>query len=216
MSTISNRHSVLPFVSGKSEPLSGQRLAKIGYKPRGTNAAKFASVCVSVPFFPEPLTESQLQCLMPSIREMIQNAQDGIIRSLYESSGGTLKSVGDEDISIESVIGYLEAESTGGRLTKEYLNSWFDSNVKDNLTVVICEKLGMEDIEDPRVEKSVAIYKELISSLSGGATILQPTQIKGVRRALDVSSVDDDTSKKLIARLDKMEKAPKIEDLLEL
>lgn len=216
MSTISNRHSVLPFVSGKSEPLMGQRLAKIGYKPRGNNPAKLPSVCVSVPFFPEPLTETQLQGLMPSIRELIQNAQDGIIRSLYEASEGKLQSVGDEDISIESVIGYLDAESTGGRLTKEYLNSWFDANVKDNLTVVVCEKLGMEDVDDERVIKSVLIYKDLISSLSGGATILQPTQIKGVRRALEVSSVDDDVAKKLINRLDKMEKTPKIQELLEL
>jgi hypothetical protein len=216
MSQVSNRHSVVPFKSGESKPLNNQRLSKIGYKGRGNKEAKFQSVCVSVPFISEPLSEIQVDRLMPHIRNILETAQDGIIRSLYESSGGNLKSVSDEEISFDSIMGYLDAESTGGRLTKEYLNSWFDSQIKDNLTVVIAEKLGTEDVDSPSVINAVKVYKELISSLSGGATILQKKQIEGVRKAMEIGCVDDDTSKKLSKRLDNMEKPIKIEDMLEL
>jgi hypothetical protein len=216
MSQVSNRHSVLPFVAGESKPLNNQRLAKIGYKGRGDKEAKFKSVCVSVPHIAEPLSEEQINQLMPHIRGIMENAQDGIIRSLYENSKGNLSSVSDDEISFEAIIGYLDAESTGGRLTKEYLNAWFDAQIKDNLSVVIAEKLGTEDIDSPAVMNALKVYKELISSLSGGATILQKKQIEGVRKAMEIGCVDDDTSKKLSARLDKMEKPTNISEMLEL
>lgn len=219
MSHFTGAHLINSFVAGKSEPLSGQRLAKIGYKSSKKQEAKFKSVCVSVPFVSEEMITGNINRLIPYVREMIGSAQDGIIRSLYESSGGLRSSVSDEEISIDSVIGYLEAESTGGRLTKEFLESWFDENMRENLTVVIADKLGFEELNDMQMEtigKHLAGYKGLISSLSGGKTFLQDNQCKGLIKALEVSSVEDDTSKKLVARINGMLNKPKIEELLEL
>ena len=219
MSNISNRHTVSPFVSGKSEPLSGQRLAKVGYKSTKQNPAKFPSICVSVPQIDPAQVEANFRRLLPHIGTMLESAQDGIIRSLYESADGTLSGVNDSDISVEACIAFLEAESTGGRLTIEFLNGWFDFNVKDNLTVVVADKLGFDlstSEQEVTVEKHVKVYRDLIASLSGGKTILTTVQIAGIRRALEVSSVDDDTSVKLLARLAQMENRPKIEDLLAL
>ena len=218
MSIISNRHNVNPFVAGKSEALTGQRLAKVGYKSSKANPAKYRSVCVSVPA-PITPTEGELSRLMPHILTMLENAQDGIIRSLYESSDGTMSSVSDDEISVSAICAYLDAESTGGRLTIEVVNSWFDSQVRDNLTVVIATKLGF-DLSTPEqectVNKHVAGYRGLFASLSGGKTVLQPVQIAGIRRALEVSSVDDEISGKLMARLIQMEKKPNIAELLML
>lgn len=216
--SISNRHPINGFVSGKSQAMSEQRLAKVGYKSTVKNAAKYPSVCASVPLITE-LFEDQLTRLQPYIVTMLENAQDGIFRSLYESSGGSLDAISDDDISIDSCIAFLEAESTGGRLNKEYLESWFDASVRDNLFVVIADKLKFTEIT-PEVEvvvgKHINGYRGLIASLAGGKTFLQDNQIHSLLRALEVSSVDDDTSSKLNMRLKGMLNKPKIEELLGL
>lgn len=219
MSNVSNRHNVLPFVAGKSVALTGQRLAKVGYKSSKTTPAKFPSICVSVPPVDSADITANIDHLTHIWNETVSNAQDGIIRSLYESSDGTLTSVSDDDISIAAVINYLEAESTGGRLTKEFLESWFDANVSENLTFIIADKLGFAELNDEQmivIQKHLNMYRGLIASLSGGKTILQTMQINACIRALEVSMCDDDIKNKLITRLDKMSQAPKIEELLEL
>lgn len=217
--SISNRHSVNPFIAGKSEAMVDQRLAKIGYKSTVKNPAKYPSVCVSVPMVQEHFSEQQIEALVPHIRMMIENAQDGIIRSLYESSDGTLKEVPDTDITVEACLAFLNAESEGGRLTKQFLEQWFDTQLKDNLFVVIADKLKFTDITlavEETVGKHIAGYRGLFSALAGGKTFLQPVQINGLLKALEVSSVDDDTSGKIRTRLENMLNRPKIEELLEL
>ena len=94
---------------------------------------------------------------------MVENAQDGVIRSLYESSDGSLSAVSDADISIDAIIGFLEAESTGGRLTKEFIEAWFATSVHDALYVVIADKLHYDGLLTPEqectVEKHINGYK---------------------------------------------------------
>ena len=217
--SISNRHTVNQFVSGKSEPMSGQRLSKVGYKTTAKQTAKFPSVCASIPFIQTQDINHNLDALIPHIRSMLENAQDGIFRSLYESSDGTLTAVSDDDLSVQACIAFLNAENQGSRLTKEFLEQWFDSQMRDNLFVVIADKLGFSDITtdvEVTVNKHLAGYKGLISSLAGGKTILQPNQITSLTKALELCSIEDDTSSKLRVRLIAMSAKPKIEELLEL
>lgn len=216
--SISNRHTVNTFVAGKSSAMSEQRLAKVGYKSTAKNPAKYPSICVSVPMVTE-FDPEQIQRLGPYIIQMLENAQDGIIRSLYESSDGSLTEVSDDDISIDSCISYLEAESTGGRLTKEYLEQWFDAQMRDNLFVVIADKLGFTEITSDveiTVNKHVNGYRGMVASLSGGKTLFQKPQVQALLRAIEVSSVDDETAMKLNARLNGMMKKPDLEELLGL
>ena len=216
--SISNRHPVNLFVAGKSQAMSEQRLARVGYKSSAKNPAKYPNVCASVPRITE-LTESQIEALSEHIVTMLENAQDGIFRSLYESSDGKLECITDDDISVESCIAFLNAEAEGSRITKEMVEKWFVENVQDNLTVVIAEKLGF-DLSTPEqestVQKHINGYKALMAALSGGKTILTDVQIKGLQRALEVSSVDDEIAGKLSKRLVTMQNKPKIEDLLDL
>jgi hypothetical protein len=207
MSNISNRHNINLFESGKSASLSGQRLAKVGYKKTDKCPNPLPSICVSVP--PIEISEDSAVRLIPYMQAYLSDVQDKIIRNLYETSEGTLSSVSDEEISVDACIAYLESESTGGRLTKEYLETWFTQNLEDNLSVVIAEKLGY-DLSTPEqiaiVSGHVKTYKDLISSLSGGKTVLAYDQINGVLRALEVCSVDDEISTKLNNRLIGMKK----------
>ncbi len=219
MSNISTAHAVTAFDAKKSQALTGQRLAKCRYKTTDKQAAKHPSVCVSVPFLAQADVTDNLERLMPHIGAMLECAQDGVIRSLYESSDGTLSTVTDSDISVSACIAYLEAESQGSRLTKEFIDSWFKVSVKDYLDAIVAEKLKYTDDLTPEqqatIDKAVNGYRGLYASLAGGKTVLQESQIKSLAKVLDLIDTDE-TSEKLKARLSAMLNKPKIEDLLEL
>lgn len=219
MSNFSTSHLVTRFDSKKSQALSGQRLAKVGYKTTAKTPAKFPSVCASVPFLAQDAIAENIPALMGHIRTMLENAQDGVLRSLYESSGGLLSQVTDSDISIAACIGFLDAESQGSRLTKEFIEAWFADSVQEYLVAIIAEKLGYDGEltpeQDATIIRHVNGYKGLYASLAGGKTMLQDNQINSLRKVLELVD-SDDTSVKLLARLNAMQNKPKIEELLEL
>lgn len=224
MSNVSNRHSLNPFIAGKSQPLTDQRLAKIGFKQTDKMKKKgieaLPSVCVSIPQLEIPAVDSkQFSRVLPYVRSMIESAQDGIIRSLYESSKGALTTVSDEELSFDACINFLEAESEGSRLTKEFLQTWFNSEVADNLSVVIAEKLKFSELtpdNEKVIQKHVGLYRELVCSLSGGRSIFENNQLESMKVAINLSSEDDETSKRLLTKIENMQKKDKVEDLIEL
>ena len=227
MSNFSQAHNVTKFIAGKSEALTGQRLAKVGYKSTAKTPAKYPSVCVSVPVLTKESISENISSMLGHIRAMLETAQDGIIRSLYESSDGALSSVTDSDISVQACIAFLDAESQGSRLTKEFVAGWFDGAVKESLYVVFAEKLGfisatddnpeVTEDQDKVINKHIAGYRDLFSSLAGGKNILQEKQIDGLVKALDISGAEDETAQKLRNRLEQMRSKPqKMEELVEL
>jgi hypothetical protein len=220
MSNVSNVHNIVPFVAGKTNPFSGQRLAKVGYKNTEKNPAKFPSVAVSVPQINPDHIQENLQSLLPYIVSMLENVQDSVIRSLYESKDGKLTQVLDSDISVQACIAFLESEAAGDRLKKEHIESWFDRVCAENTFTLIAEKLGYtnDDLTDEQVktvEKHVKVYRDILSMLSGGRTVLTPVQIKSCRTVIEVSEDDSGIGQKLLARLKAME-TPKVSEMLEL
>ena len=221
MSNVSIAHTVTKFDAKNSQALTGQRLAKCRYKTTVKQSAKFPSVCVSVPYIDTTTIDATAMMLLkPHIQAMLENAQDGIIRSLYESSDGALSQVTDSDLSISACIAFMNAENEGSRLTKEFIESWFDSSVRDYVYALVSEKLGYgtDDLtmeQDLTVCKHVNGYRGMYSALAGGKTMYQPNQIASLKRVLDIVDTDD-TQVKLLSRLNKMLETPKIEDLLEL
>lgn len=217
--SITNRHSVVPFTAGESKPMTGQRLAKVGYKSTKKNPARFKSVCVSVPEIPENNIRSELDRLIPHVRTMLENAQDGIIRSLYESREGNLSEVSDDEISVLSCIAFMDAEAAGDRLKKEHIENWFDAELSDSLFVLIAEKLGFNEPTENQtaeVQKHVRVYRQVLSMLAGGKTLLQPKQIQGCKTALALTDTDQGIGQKLLKRLEQMEKPVQIAELLDL
>lgn len=217
--SISNRHSVVPFIAGTSVPLSGQRLAKVGYKKTKENPNPPASVCASVPQVDSANIRLAGDRLLPYIRSMLESAQDGILRSLYESSDYEISSVSDDDISVDACIGFLAAEAAGDRLKKDAILAWFDTEVSENLTILVAEKLGFNEDLNPdqsvTVSRHVAIYRDLIGMLAGGKTILEPKQIRGCKTAIGLAQTADRISARLTDRLIAMESKKTI-DILDL
>jgi hypothetical protein len=224
MAITGTRHSFTLFTAGESKSATGQRLAKIGYKQTAamTKAGEVApaSACVSVPQVDVADVRANIDRLLPYIGTMIENAQDGILRSLYESAGHTLISVDDADISVSACISYLAAEAAGDRLKKETVEQWFDSEVAENLTVFLAEKLGFSELTADNVkvvDKHVAIYRQLIGSLAGGKTILETKQINGCKKAISLSASADRIAQRLTERLVAMETPKKkMEEFLDI
>jgi hypothetical protein len=217
MSVIGNRHAVTPFVSGSSKAQHGQRLAKVGYKSTKQTPAKFPSVCVSVPLIPAEMIEGNIKRLIPYIGEMLAEAQNGVIRSLYEGSMGNLSAVSDEDIGIDAICGYLESQANGDRLSGDSIGAWFDSAAADSVTVLIADKLGF-DLSTPEQEQTVAkhvrIYKALMVSLSGKELAPTVQQKQAMRVVLKISEDESPIAAKLTAKLDALDKKPDMEALL--
>ena len=222
MSNVSSVHDVVPFVAGKTEPLTGQRLAKIGYKTTTKNPAKFKSVAVSVPPIDPDAVLNNVKALLPYIGTLLEDTQDKIIRGLYESADGALKTVQDPEISVQACISFLEAEAAGERLKKEHIEAWFDRVCSDNVFTLVAEKLGYGDSEEltpeqiATVQKHVKTYRDILSMLSGGNVKLTPVQIRSCKTVIDVSEDDSGIGQKLMSRLVNMEKPPKVTEFLEL
>lgn len=225
MSNVSNRHTVNLFTAGKSEALSGQRLAKVGYKSTAKTPAKFPSICISVPMIDvQEALGSDLTPWFPHIRTLMETAQDGIIRAMYENSAGALQAVTDDDIGPAAMLAFLDSEAAGGRLTVELATQWFNAQVQDNLYVLIAEKLGFSgngsdtpnEDQDRTIKQHLNGYRELMGKLAGGKTLLNEKQLRGLSVALDVASVEDDICAKLRAKIAAMQAPKKVEELLEL
>jgi hypothetical protein len=226
MSNVSTVHDLKPFKAG-DKPLSGQRLAKIGYKKTKNQTNPLQSVAVSVPFIDPASITSNITKLLPYVCNMLESAQDGIIRGLYESSGGNLKIVQDSEISVEACIGFLEAEAAGNRLTSDAVEKWFDAELSDNVFAMLAQKLGflsvdstpdatLTDAQELTVQKHVKVYRDVLASLAGGKTMLADKQIRGCRNALALApDADDQMVSRLSARLDTMERKNS-EDFIDL
>lgn len=228
MSNISNIHSLVPFVSGTSKPLSGQRLAKIGFKKSKENPNPLQSVCASVPFLQKESLEENMAALLPHVGRMLEGVQDQIIRSLYEGSKGLRKEVRDEEISVQQCILFLNAESTGSRMSAESIGQWFAASLQDSLVILIAEKLGFaqgeNDIELTEeqmntCQKHAKVYGDLLQQLAGKNLRKSNWTVKqwnGMETALQLCGEDDMMAQKLAEKMQAISEVPEVEDLLEL
>jgi hypothetical protein len=221
MSNVSNRHAVTRFIAGESKPLSGQRLARAGFKltekMKAAGKTALPSVCASVPQIDPAAVLVFVNDLMPHIGTMLEKAQDEILRAKYEASGGTCTDLSDEEISIPQCIAFLNAENAGSRLSVESIGAWFDSALTDALTVLIADKLGF-DLSTPEqestVQKHVKNHRDVLCMLAGKNVILAPRQTQAIQNMLAAAPDDSDTMhQKLTAKLAALS-AKKEEDFL--
>ncbi len=124
MSTISDRHTFVPFISGKSEAFTGQRLGKVGYK---TKSGK-KSVCVSIPVLSDESINTIAAAFPLDQRKRIEGFQDDLLRVLYESDPAP-ESITSDQIDESAILSYLTSLSEGNRLTAEKIAVWFDSSL---------------------------------------------------------------------------------------
>lgn len=211
MSVISTHHQFVPFIStgkDKSKPLSGQRLIKVIYKSRGENEAKHQNVCASVPIVNTEDINPHVSALMPYIRNLVSETQDKIARERYES-GATV--ISDDDISMSSVIAYLDSDSTSGRMTGDDIRTWFNTELHDILIVAMADKMGISDSPTPeqtvKLEQSINVYRDKFASLAGGKTVISPAVCDRLLTAIAFGDSENAVTVKLTKRLTDMKSA---------
>lgn len=202
-----NTNTVVPYISGKTKALQGQRLAVVTYKTDKETGIKKDSKAVSVPQISDDAIIDNLPSLVGHIRSMLAKTQDAIIRERLDS-GVNVAHITNEEISIAACIEYLENSNESGRLTKESVGAWFDSTIADNLTVVLADKLGVSDTptfeEQSKIDLIVAGFKDRISSLAGGKTVFPVKEAESIKKALNLAPNDDALATRFVARIDKM------------
>lgn len=209
MSAFDGQHLVGKFVAGKSQALTGQRLCKVGYKETKKTKKVADSVCVSVPVITEEqIVDAPITALIPHIRGMLEKAQDGIVRAMYESSEFKLTAVSDADLSIAKCIDWLEQEETGGRLTVEAIKEWFKQSMLVNVQAFAELKLTGKFAGDElsvKVKQVCNQYEGMFTAISGGKTQYTNAQIDFLEGALGMlEDGEDEMAEKLIGRMSKM------------
>lgn len=210
MSQISNQHNVMEYVVGVTKPLNNQRLAVMFYKTDKDTGVKKDSKCVSIPVVSAShISDADFQLFKPHLVELIKTTQNKIIRELVDGEGR--KFIADADISIAKVLEYLDdtGSEEGGRLTKDIISTWFDSQLSDNLMLTLSDKLGVGDNPTAEqaalVERTVQAFKARICTLASGATKFDIKTANSVKNAINICEDGEDTIKeKLIKRIDKM------------
>lgn len=213
-------HSIVTYVSGTTKPFTGQRLIAITYKTVTDKNSPMCNVkreskCVSVPVITDDSITGNMIALIPHIRGMLETVQKSIVReALDTSSNGNVVSIANDSISIAECISYLESSDDSGRLTKESVGQWFDSNVADMLAIALADKLGVSDVptneQSAKVLDIIAAFRSNVAALAGGKTSYPAPIASKLRTALELAPNDDVIASKFIARLDKMIATPVI------
>lgn len=226
MSIIDNaNHSVVSYDPKSSRAFTGQRLAKFSWKT-GTDKnspyynIKRESKCVSVPVITGEEVIGNIEVLIPHVVSFLAGVQDKIMREILDS-GNNVVSITNESISIAAITEWLESNDDSGRITKEMVGTWFDSNISDNLAVVLADRLGVSEVpsdaDSDKIMRTVAVFKDRISALAGGKTMYEVKVCNSLKSALELAESGDVMKERFIARLDKMIlSAGKDMDMLEL
>lgn len=173
------------------------RLAIIRWKDKknddGTTVTKQPARCVSIPVVSLSLTPL---CLQASMQEAFEEMQDKLIRSLIEASKETTFSLSLDEISPQAVADFAVAQNGPGKLSTKLLETWFDNNLSDNLTVTIANKLGLPDQpteEDTvKVSKAVASFRTFITGLASPRANLAPDVVAQLQKATALVENGDD------------------------
>ncbi len=206
MSTISDRHTFVPFISGKSEAFTGQRLGKVGYK---TKTGK-KSVCVSIPVLSDDSVNAIAAAFPLDQRKRIEGFQDDLIRTLYESDPAP-ESIMSDQIDESAILSYLTSLSEGNRLTAERIGVWFENSLSwiDPILIV------MYSTSDPKIlETRRAAWKTQFVAITGKNIAVDST----LQKLLDMltAAPEDDSMAMRIADyiLDVMKEREKAKDAL--
>lgn len=205
MSNVSNIHNIVPYVIGVTKPFSGQRLATVTYKTDKVTGIKPESVCVSVPPVSEQDIRTHMEEFIPHVKALIERSQDAIIRNLHESKK---ENVSDSELSVESVLEFLNEEASGGRVTKKDAQEWFDAVIADPLAVALANRLGVSEEptqeQSAKIEKMLADFKSNVASLTAGNVKHSPDVCAVLKKAIAFAPQDDVLANKFNARLDVM------------
>lgn len=195
---------------------AGLRTVKCLYK----TASGKNNVCALInPLEVSEVTE-KFDSLMPHFMSYLESEQDKIVKSLHTSDDASFT---PDSISLDAVINALNAERSSGRMNKEIIGAWFDSELADSLTVLFADKLGISDSptqeETDKLDSFISVYRAKFSGLAANSVHYQVEECDKLLVALDkceVDSASDLVAGKIVEKLEKMKKPADMSALIGL
>lgn len=145
--------------------LTGQRLVRlIAKSARGTDKPSNPnlphSLAVSIPYVSMDEVVNVIDKLIPHVIGMVQDTQDKIIREYRIESGN--ETINQSIIDVNAVIAWLDASATGERVSKEYLQDWFNSEYTDVAKAWINRVAGGE-LSEIVIEQKTNLMRDMIA-----------------------------------------------------
>lgn len=214
MSVISNIHTATVYEPKTSKPFAGQRLVKIVAKAdKNGNYGEHLqqTMCVSVPLLDAQAIRAYIlesSALDAHIVGMLEDVQKSLITDKIKS--GT-KSVTSEELTIASLINYLDASGDSDKWDSARIAQWFEDNIAEGLATKLLE-VGNDD--ETMARKLAVAQNRFADSLSTKAKIA-PALCEEINKMLAFSADKDATIyKRFFARVNPELKIEKIEDAL--
>lgn len=169
---------------------------------------------VPVAHLTEKTVIANIADLAPFVVSYLQGVEDAMIKDAHKS--GQLRIYAD-GLSLARLIEKLEESSNTGRLNKERIGQWFDSEVAELLAVKFAAKMGLDETSSEaqlaKLDVILAAYRAKFESLASGKVFIKEQDCLAMIGVLNTCQLEDDTlGSRFLVRLENMTK--KEEDLL--
>ena len=211
-----NNHSIIGYTSGVTKAFSGQRLAIVNYRATKVTVngkevvgAKPESKCVSLPVITAAELAANSALLTPHFIDYLAGVQDKMVRELIAGEA-TKSNLLSHEFSIEAIAAWLAASSSGSdgeslRLSKDNINSWFDTDLADALTGELVRKLGISneptDAEIVKLERVLSAFKDGIAKLSAPKVAMQEKELVSLGNAIALATGASGMKSKLVDKI---------------
>lgn len=152
--------------------------------------------------------------LAPFVVAYLQGIEDAMIKDAHKA--GQLR-IYTDGLSLARLIEKLEESSNAGRLNKERIGQWFDSQVSEILAVKFAAKMGLDENSSEaqlaKLEAVLQAYKAKFESLAGGKAFIVESDCIAMINVIKSCELEDDSlGSRFMVRLENMSK--KDDDLL--
>ena len=121
------QRTTLRVYTGKEKPEAANAGYKIIAKAQGVDKTYHpnlkATLWFQAPVFGDEEIVENIDSLVPHLRSMLDDARKEVAKAIRLDSGA--ESIALPELTIGCAIRYLNEQSTGARITLEYVNSWF-------------------------------------------------------------------------------------------
>lgn len=202
MSIISNTHQFATLTKN-SVALGGQRLirliAKADRNGKYPSQHLTESLCVSVPRVSVDEIAECIERFIPHLQRLVEDTQDKIAREYRIESGRN--EIQGELLSVDAVLGYLEADAAGNRVSKEYLQEWFSSEYSSIARVWI--QSISNGMADDMIDKKIAVLGDMFAGYSSHKYSPNIPSLKAILRFVDHCVALDAADSRMVGIRDK-------------
>ena len=182
--------------NGKQKPATGHRLSVVAFKTPSDKKddpsyKRPDARCVSVPKLEINVTP---QVLQDALHQALEDLQDAVIRKIVVAAIDERKNVitvHDTQIGFEAIAEHAKLEAAGGKINKELIEDWFDTDLADELTLALAAAMNYDPVKngaEPAIEKkladSVTGYKEVFKQFSAPKAGVSPKIAAQMEKAL--------------------------------